>query len=100
AAEIDEGAVIGDVLDHAVDHLALFETGHDFAPLLSAGLFEHGTARDDDIAAPSVHLEDLEGLRHVHQRTDIADRADVHLASRQEGHGAVDSHGGPPPHAV
>src|SRR4029453_3778192 len=90
AAEIDEGAVIGDVLDHAVVHLSLFETGHDFAPLLSAGLFEHGTARDDDIAAPSVHLEDLEGLRHVHQGADIADRANVHLASRQEGHGAVE----------
>src|SRR4029453_2391962 len=90
AAEIDEGAVIGDVLDHAVDDLALFEAAHDLAPLLGAGLFEHGTARDDDIAAPSVHLEDLEGLRHVHQGADIADRANVHLASRQEGHGAIE----------
>src|SRR5262245_20449931 len=54
AAEVDEGAVIGDVLDHAVDDLALFETGNDLAALLGAGLLEHGTARNDDIAAPAV----------------------------------------------
>src|SRR5262245_16981007 len=69
AAEVDEGAVIGDVLDHAVDDLALFETGDDLAALFGAGLFEHGTARHDDIAAAAVHLQDLERLRHVHERT-------------------------------
>ena len=100
AAEIDEGAVIGDVLDHAVDDLALFEPGHDLAALLGAGLFEHGTARDDDIAAPAIHLEDLEGLRHVHQGADVADRADVDLASRKEGHGAVEIDGEPALDAV
>src|SRR5262245_31949177 len=95
AAEVDEGAVIGDVLDHAVDDLALFETSHDLAALLGAGLFQHGTARDDDIAAAAVHLEDLEGLRHVHERADVADRANVHLASGEEGHGAVEIDGEP-----
>ena len=53
-------------------------------------LFEHGAARDDDIAAAAIHLEDLERLRHVHQRRDVADRADVDLAARQERHGAVE----------
>ena len=93
AAEIDERAVIGDVLDHAVDHLALFEVGDDLVALLGAALFEHGAARHDDIAAAAVHLEDLERLRHVHQRRDVADRADVDLAARQEGHGAVEIDG-------
>ena len=93
AAEIDEGAVVGDVLDHAVDDLALFEAGHDLAALLGAGLFQHRAARDDDIAAAAIHLQDLEGLRHVHQRADVADRADVDLAARQEGHGAVEIDG-------
>src|SRR3990172_5908536 len=36
AAEIDEGAVVGDVLDHALDDLALFEPSHDLAALLGA----------------------------------------------------------------
>src|SRR4029079_9003446 len=90
AAEIDEGAVVGDVLDHAVDDLALFEASDDLAALLGSCLLEHRTAGDDDIAAPSIHLQDLEGLRHVHQRAYVADRADVDLASWEERHGAVE----------
>src|ERR1700733_8891386 len=84
AAEIDEGAVIGDVLDRTVDDLALFEILHQFLALLGARLFEDGAARDDDIAAPAIHLEDLELLLIVHQRRDIADRTDVDLRARQE----------------
>ena len=93
AAEIDERAVIGDVLDDAVDDLALFEVRDDLVALLGAGLLEHRAARDDDIAAAAVHLQDLERLRHAHQRRDIADRPDVDLAARQEGHGAVEIDG-------
>ncbi len=37
AAEIDEGAVIGDVLDDALDHLTFFEVGDDLMALLGAG---------------------------------------------------------------
>src|SRR4051794_14899674 len=59
----------------------------------SAGLFQDGAARHDDVAAAAVHLEDLERLREIHQRTDIADRADVHLAAGQEGHGAAEVDG-------
>ena len=93
AAEVDERAVVGDVLDHAFDHLALFEVLHDLRALLGAALFENGAARHDDVAAAAIHLEDLEGLRVVHQRRDVADRADVDLAARQEGHGAVEIDG-------
>ena len=93
AAEVDEGAVVGDVLHHAVDDLALFEVLHQFLALLGARLFQHGAARDDDIAAAAVHLQDLERLRHVHQRRHVADRPDVDLAARQERHGAVEVDG-------
>src|SRR5690606_12560339 len=85
AAEVDEGAVVGDVLDHAIDHLALFELLDDLGALLGAALREDGAARHDDVAAALVHLEDLERLRDIHQRADIADRPDVHLRARQEG---------------
>ena len=93
AAEIDERAVIGDVLHRAVDHLALGEVGDDLVALLGAALLQHRAARDDDVAAPAVHLEDLERLRHVHQRRDVAHGADVDLGARQEGHGAVEVDG-------
>jgi len=89
AAEIDEGAVLGDVLDHAVDRVALFQLGDHLGALLGAALFEDGAARDDDVAAAAIHLEDLEGLLEAHERAGVAHRAHVHLRARQEGHGAA-----------
>ena len=93
AAEIDERAVVGDVLDHAVDDLALVEPRDDVGALLGARLLQHRAARDDDVAAAAVHLQDLERLRLMHQRADVAHRADVDLAARQERHGAVEIDG-------
>src|SRR5882762_117734 len=93
AAEVDERTVIGDVLDDAVDHLALFEVLHQFLALFGAGLFENRAARHHDVAAAAIHLEDLERLRIVHQRGDVADRADIDLGARQERHGAVEIDG-------
>ena len=93
AAQVDERTVIGDVLDDAVDHLALGQRLDQARALLGAGLFEHGAARHDDVAAAAVHLQDLERLRDVHQRGDVAHRADIDLRAGQEGHGAVEVDG-------
>src|SRR4029077_21215223 len=68
ASEVNEGAVVVDVLDNALDDLTLFQPRHDLAALHGARLFEHGAAGYDDVAAAAVHFQDLEGLRHVHQR--------------------------------
>src|SRR6185312_2200532 len=62
AAEIDERAVVGDVLDHAVDNLAFFEILHQLLTLLGARFFQHGAAGDDDVAAPAIHFQNLERL--------------------------------------
>src|SRR4051812_12919102 len=51
APQIDEGAVIGDVLDHTLDHLTLGQRLDEPAALLGAGFLEDGAARHDDIAA-------------------------------------------------
>src|SRR6202161_2605170 len=93
AAEVDERTVIGDVLDDTVDDLTFFEILHQLLALLGAGLFQHGTARHHDVAAAAIHLQDLERLRIVHQRCDVADRADVDLGARQEGDRAVEVDG-------
>ena len=90
AAEVDEGAVVGDVLDQAVDHLAFGQLGDDLGALLGARGFQDLAAGHDDVAAAAIHLQDLEGLRRVHQRADVAHRPHVHLAARQERHGAVE----------
>ncbi len=88
ATQIHERAVVGDVLDHAVEHLALRQGAHQARTVLGAGLFHDGAARHDDVAAATVHLEDRELLGLAHQRADVAHRAHVDLAARQEGHGA------------
>ena len=93
AAQINKRTVIGDVLDHAVDNLALFELLHDFRTLFGARLFEDGTTRHDDIAATLVHLQDLEWLWHVHQGSDIADGANIDLRTGQERNGAFEVDG-------
>ena len=92
AAEIDEGAVIGDVLHHAVQDLAFLQAGDQLGALLGAALFQNGAARHDDVAARAVHLEDLERLRRAQQRGDVAHRADIDLAARQERDGAAQIH--------
>ena len=90
AAEVDEGAVVGDVLDHAAQHLAFLEGGEQLVALLGAQLLEHRPARDHDVAAAAVHLEDLERLVLVEQRRDVAHRPDVDLAAGQEGDRAAE----------
>ncbi len=93
AAQVHEGAVVGDVLHHAVEDLAFLQALDQLGALLGAGLLEHGAARHHDVAAGAVHLEDLERLRRAHQRANVAHRADIDLRAGQERHGAAEIDG-------
>ena len=84
AAEINERTVIGDVLDDTLANVAFRHVGNDFCALFGAALFEDGAAGNNDVATCAVQLEDLEGLNFAHERAYVANRADVHLAARQE----------------
>ena len=88
-AQIDEGAVFGDVLDHAVHGLALGQVADDLGALLGAALFQDRTARDNDVAAAAVHLQDLEGLLQTHQRAGVTHGTHIDLRAGQEGHGTA-----------
>src|SRR5882672_9280907 len=59
----------------------------------SSARFSSSAARRHDVAAAAVHFQDLEGLRNIHQRTDIAHRPDVDLASGQKRDRAVEIDG-------
>ena len=87
AAQINKGTVIGDVLDHALENLAFSQIGNQLGPGFGAGLFKDRTPGNNDVVALRVHFQNLERLWGVHQRRDIAHRADIHLGSRQERHG-------------
>ena len=92
AAQVDEGAVVGDVLDHAFQDLAFLEVGDELGAFLGAGFLQHRPARHDDVVALPVHLEDLEGLRRAHEGGDVAHGTDIHLAAGQEGDGPRQIH--------
>ena len=89
AAQIHERTVIGDVLDDTVEYLAFGQAGNQVGALIRTLVFQHGTARNHDIAAASIHLQNAEFVLIAHQRRDIAHGADIDLAARQEGQSTI-----------
>ena len=87
AAEIDKGAVVGDVLDHPVDDVALVEPVDDFGALLRPALLEYGAAGHDNVVAAPVHLQDLERLLDVHEGACVPDGTDIDLRAGKECNG-------------
>ena len=84
AAQVDEGAELGDVLDDALADLARLDLGEQLLLHLLALVLDQLAAADDDVAAGLVDLEDLalDGLADV--VADVGRPADVDLAGRQE----------------
>src|SRR5712672_546826 len=60
AAEIDERAVIGDVLDDALDRRPLLQVREQRLALRALRGFEHGAAGHDHVVPLAVELDDLE----------------------------------------
>src|SRR5207253_2044357 len=84
AAEVDEGAVVGEVLDDAGEDRALLELLEGVLLQLLALLLEQHAARKDDVPALLVELDDLELELLADQLVEIADRAKVHLRAGEE----------------
>ena len=84
AAQVDERAELGDVLDHALAALADFQLGQQLGLLLGPLRFDQGPAADDDVAPRFVDLQHqaLDGAADV--VADVGRAADVDLAGRQE----------------
>ena len=84
AAQVDERAVVGDVLDRAAQHLALGERLERRLLLLGVLLFEERLAREDDVAALLVDLDHAHPELLPLQRVEVADRTHVDLRAGQE----------------
>ena len=59
-AEVDKGAEVGDVLDRSFAHLPFVKFGEDFFTELVAVLFQNDPARNHDVSAGLVELNDAE----------------------------------------
>jgi hypothetical protein len=95
AAEIDEGAVIGDVFDHASDDGTFLQRLEQLGALLALASLDHGAARQHDVVALAVELDDLELHGLVFVRRGVLHRAGVDQRAGKEGADAVDHHGQP-----
>src|SRR6185369_15902647 len=83
-AEIDERAVLGEVFDRTGDRHALFQGLQGLLlHLVTLPLQEHA-AREHDVAALLVELDDLELVGLADQLLEIADRAQIDLRAREE----------------
>ena len=89
AAQINEGTVVGDVLDNALDDGAFLQGGEKLGALFTHAGLDDGTAGNDNVVALAVELDDLEfhGLAFVRSR--ILNRAGVNEGTGQERTDAV-----------
>jgi len=90
-AETEKSAVVGEVLDDALDDHALAQVLH----LVGAGAvfgFKNRAPRDDDIAAVAVEFDDLEFQFLAFQIGEVAHRAHVHQRAGQKRADAVEVH--------
>ncbi len=82
--EVDESAEVDDVGDLAFDDLAGLEAAEDLLADLFALLLEHGAAREDDVVAAAVELDDFALERLAHELVEVVDAADVDQRGGQE----------------
>ena len=85
AAQVDEDAVVRDVLDHAWKPCPLLELGQGLGLLLGVLLLENRAPRQHDVVAPAIQADHLELEFLALERLKVLDRLDVHQGTRQEG---------------
>src|SRR5713226_4254586 len=84
AAEVDERAIIGEVLHDSGEHGPLLQLHEGVLLQRLALLLEEHAAREDDVAALLVELDDLELELLADQLVEVADGPQVDLRAGQE----------------
>ncbi len=90
AAQINEGTVVGQVLDDTDDLLAFLQGGEQRFTLGAVLGFENGTTGNDNVVALRIELDDLEVELFVFQVRGVAHRTNVDQRAGQEGTDGVD----------
>ena len=84
AAEVDERAVIGEVLHHTLDDRALGEALEQLLALFRELGLDDGATADDHVVALAVELDDLELEVLALEVDGVTDRTHVDQGTRQE----------------
>src|ERR1700730_6532405 len=85
AAHVDKCAVLGQVLDDPGEDAAFFQVLQCFAALFVLLFFQKLFARDHDVAALLIELDDGDFHRLALHAVQIPDRTQIHLRARQKG---------------
>ena len=84
AADVDERAEVGDILDHSGEFLAYLEAGQQFGLFLASGLLEHLLSRKHDVPAPFRQLDDAKRVGLTKVLIEVADGPAGNLRCRKE----------------
>src|SRR5262249_11972165 len=84
ATEIDERAVLGEVLDDALDDLAFLEALERLTLELGPFLLDENAARNHDVAAVLVELDDLELVGLADEGVEVPNRTEIDLRAGEE----------------
>src|SRR5690606_26691768 len=87
--QVDERAVVGDVLDHALDHCAFVQGFEQLLALFAHAGFQHLAARQHDVIALAIELDDLELESLALVGGGVLDGTQVDQRTGQEGADAV-----------
>src|SRR5882724_103966 len=85
AAQVYEGTILGDILDHSLDHLAFLKVRQrlllGFFPLF----FQEQSSRQHNIAAATIEFDDFHREPLADQLVKVAHWTQVDLGARQKG---------------
>src|SRR5437870_8263418 len=85
AAQVHEGAILGDVFHRPSDDLTFRQVRQRALAALIARFFQQEAAGDDDVSSPVIDLDDLHRKGFADELLGVADRVEVDLGARQEG---------------
>src|SRR5689334_25202551 len=82
--QVDEGAIVSQILDHARHHRAFLELFKSYCLALRGFLLDGKFARDNDISAAPVQFDDFDRNVISDEAFEIAHGPGVHLRTRHE----------------
>jgi hypothetical protein len=83
-SQVDEGAVIGDILDDPFDNFPFLQSLQGLLPLRFPFFFQQDAPGQDNVSPPAVQLDDLKLKSAADELFQITDGANIDLRARQE----------------
>ena len=84
ATQVDKGAILGNIFDHALDHLTFLEVRQGFLFGFLALFFQEQPSRQHNVAAATIEFDDFHREALADKLIKVTDGAQINLRPRQE----------------